>query len=409
MAEARATKITELTPDVHNANKGTERGLALLDKSLRQYGAGRSILVDKNGRVIAGNKTLERAADIGLDDVLVVQTDGRQLVAVQRTDLDLETDKAARELAYADNRVGEIDLTWNVEQLVADLESGIDLDGMWSDGELAELMGNALNGDADAEPQIDKAEELRVKWGVETGQLWQLGEHRLICGDCTDKAVVEHVMAGEKAALVVTDPPYGMRLDADFSKMVNSAGFQMNKGLKRGNKYANVIGDDRDYDAAPLMAAFEYVKEQFWFGADYYADTLGDTRHTGAWLVWDKRLEESADKMFGSCFELIWSRQKHKRDILRHKWAGVFGTEQPDEGERSHPNQKPVTLYCDILERYSAPNAIIVDCYAGSGTMLVACERAGRQCRAVEISPAYCAVAIQRWVDVTAGEPVLVD
>ena len=95
MTEIRKAKLAELTPDAHNANQGTPRGLNLLDKSLSQYGAGRSILVDKAGRIIAGNKTAERAADLGIDDVLIVPTDGTQLVAVQRTDLDL-TDPAGQ-------------------------------------------------------------------------------------------------------------------------------------------------------------------------------------------------------------------------------------------------------------------------------------------------------------------------
>jgi hypothetical protein len=111
-------KLSELTPDKGNANKGTQRGLKALDTSLRQYGAGRSILVDKNGVVIAGNKTLERAADIGIDDVIVVESDGTKLVAVKRTDLDLEDDGGkARALATYDNRVGQLDLDWDVDAL----------------------------------------------------------------------------------------------------------------------------------------------------------------------------------------------------------------------------------------------------------------------------------------------------
>jgi len=261
----------------------------------------------------------------------------------------------------------------------------------------------------DVEPQIDKAEELRVKWGVESGQLWQLGGHRLVCGDCTDKAVVERLLSNDKVAMLLNDPPYGMRLDADFSGMVNNLQFAREKGVKNGNKYANVIGDHEDYDAAPVADLFADVKEQLWFGADYYSQTLSDTMHEGAWLVWDKRLDESADKMYGSCFELIWSKQKHKRDVLRHKWAGIFGTEKEPTRGRSHPNQKPVELYADLLTRYSGNEAVVVDCYAGSGTTIIACERLGRKCRAVEISPAYVAVAIQRWVDVTGKEPVLLD
>lgn len=87
----RKARISDLTPDHANANKGTERGRYALEASLRQYGAGRSILLDKNGRIIAGNKTAEVAADVGLDDVLIVQTDGKQIVAVQRTDLDIDS------------------------------------------------------------------------------------------------------------------------------------------------------------------------------------------------------------------------------------------------------------------------------------------------------------------------------
>jgi hypothetical protein len=121
-------KISDLTPDRKNANKGTQAGLRALDKSLRDLGAGRSILVDKHGEIIAGNKTVERAADLGFEDVIMVKTDGTKLVAVQRTDLDLETDPEARQLAYADNRIAEIDLDWDYEQVDFDLADGVDLE-----------------------------------------------------------------------------------------------------------------------------------------------------------------------------------------------------------------------------------------------------------------------------------------
>src|SRR5688572_8810897 len=130
--------INDLIPDTKNANKGTVRGLAMLENSIEQYGAGRSILVDDEGNVIAGNKTLQAALDKGLD-IEVVQTDGNKLVVVQRTDLNLNTDKRARELAYADNRVAESDLEWDPSVLLADLESGVDLTPFFNDGELAHL------------------------------------------------------------------------------------------------------------------------------------------------------------------------------------------------------------------------------------------------------------------------------
>ena len=150
----KQAKVTDLQPDKRNANKGTERGLKALDHSLRQYGAGRSLLVDKHGRIIAGNKTHQAAADIGLEDVIVVQTDGTKLVAVQRTDLDLEQDKAARELAYADNRVGQLDLDFDVAVMLEDIAAGVNLDALWQPDELEALVKAAGNGD-DAKPPAD--------------------------------------------------------------------------------------------------------------------------------------------------------------------------------------------------------------------------------------------------------------
>jgi len=129
--------INDLKFDRHNANLGTDRGRAALAASLKQYGAGRSILVDKKGRVIAGNKTLEQALAAGYQDVLVVKTDGKKLVVVQRTDLDL-TDPKARALAVADNRVGELNLEWD-PKVLADLHCEINLDAFFTTRERTEI------------------------------------------------------------------------------------------------------------------------------------------------------------------------------------------------------------------------------------------------------------------------------
>lgn len=140
--------IKDLTPDPRNANRGTERGAGMLERSLRNYGAGRSILADKNGVVIAGNKTLEQAAALGLP-IEVVETDGRTLVVVQRKDLDLAKDKAAKELAIADNRVGQISLDF--DPIVLDeLAKEIDLSQFFGKRELENLHeGTAGHGMAE--------------------------------------------------------------------------------------------------------------------------------------------------------------------------------------------------------------------------------------------------------------------
>lgn len=132
-------KLTDFTPDNRNANRGTVRGLAMLEDSLRKYGAGRSILVDKFGKVIAGNKTLESSVDVGLTDAIVVPTDGKQLVVVQRVDVDLDT-PAGRELAIADNRTGEVSLAWDADVLQALAGEGVDLAPFFNEGELAHIL-----------------------------------------------------------------------------------------------------------------------------------------------------------------------------------------------------------------------------------------------------------------------------
>lgn len=156
------TKLTEFKPDRRNANKGTARGLKALDRSLREYGAGRSLLADKNNILIAGNKTQERAVDIGLEDAIVVETDGTKVVVVKRTDLDLENDPdgRARALATFDNRVGQLDLSWDVEALrIVDPEV---LKSLWTINEL-ENLGLLERPITDAPPKMDQAAKLREK------------------------------------------------------------------------------------------------------------------------------------------------------------------------------------------------------------------------------------------------------
>ena len=164
MTQVRDAKLNELTPDAHNANKGTERGRYMLDHSLRQYGAGRSILVDKHGKVIAGNKTLEAAADIGLEDMVIVRTVGDKLVVVQRDDLDLDDgDDKARLMAYADNRAGQIGLEWDAEALRVDIDAGLDLGDLFTDFEFEVIQAQAQTAE---QRQIEARQTLTERFVV---------------------------------------------------------------------------------------------------------------------------------------------------------------------------------------------------------------------------------------------------
>src|SRR3954471_13085888 len=204
-------KLADLIPDDKNANRGTERGAALLENSLRDYGAGRSILLDKRGKIIAGNKTVEQAGSIGLDDVIVVRTDGTKLVAVQRMDLDLDKDSRAKALAIADNRVGQVSLEWD-PQALAELGQEIDLSKFWSDEELNTLLSRVGSDTAEIpEAQIERADELRELWQTARGQLWEIpaekarsGVHRLLCGDGTSRADISRLMGDVRARMAFT-------------------------------------------------------------------------------------------------------------------------------------------------------------------------------------------------------------
>lgn len=132
--------VSDLIPDAANANKGTERGRYAVEASLRETGAGRSIVVDREGRIIAGNKTLEAWADIS-GEIEIVKTDGKKLIVVQREDLDLsDVEGLARKLAYYDNRAGQLGLEFDAEQVLADIQAGVDLSIMFFDNEIADIL-----------------------------------------------------------------------------------------------------------------------------------------------------------------------------------------------------------------------------------------------------------------------------
>jgi DNA modification methylase len=147
--------------------------------------------------------------------------------------------------------------------------------------------------------------------------------------------------------------------------------------------------------------------EVFLWGADYYAELLPN-KNSGSWLVWDKRAngnnddteDYSSDKMYGSCFELCWSKARHKRDIARVKWAGVFGTEQEFDHKRWHPTQKPIKLATWFLTRYSKEGQNIVDIFGGSGSTLIACEQLNRKCYMCELDNKYIDTIIERYVNI---------
>ena len=228
MPKKRAIRsLSDLTPDASNANAGTERGKEVLASSIDSVGSGRSLVVDADGNILAGNKTAEQWA--ALKDgakVIVVDTEGDTLVVHRRSDLSLgdpDTEETARLLALYDNRASELGLSWVPSVMMELVAADVDLSPMFDDEEMKALLDgfndvSDLDGSqprADAEPETSRSDELQKEWGTEQGQIWQCGPHRVICGDCTDADVVERLMDGSKACLIHADPPYGMGKEKD--------------------------------------------------------------------------------------------------------------------------------------------------------------------------------------------------
>lgn len=402
----KITSLKDLTPDPQNANAGTERGQYLVEHSLESFGAGRSILADVNGVVIAGNKTLQAAADMGLE-VEIVQSDGKKLVVVQRTDLDLMTDKAARELAYADNRASEVGLAWDTEQILADMQGGVDLEQFFRTDELeAILKDTSVDPVEDAEPQFDRAAELQAEWQTERGQVWVIPSlsvagkaHRVMCGDSTSAEDVGRLMGGENPNLMVTDPPYGVEYNAGWRDEAAAAGLLQFGAARQGavqndDRFdwfdaiklfgGNVIycwhADLRAKDVAQFLenAGYEiryqiiWAKPHFVIGRGHY-----HTRHEPCWYAVKKG--QTADWLGDHSQDTLW------QITLDHNVTG------------GHSTQKPLECMARPIRNHKGD---VYDPFLGSGTTIVACEQTCRVGYGMEISPAYVAVILQRLKDI---------
>ena len=387
-------KLDDYKPHPQNPTPHPDHQLDELDDSLGQFGQFKNVVV-WNDYYLADHGLVEAARRKGL----------KTLEAVDVSHL---SEEKAKSLMIADNRLPVLGVMDDelLTNLLKEFDDALTIPGVDLDFIKNFDFGEDSGGDEDLGPLIDRAAELVEEYGVKVGQLWQLGDHRLVCGDCTDKAVVERLMGkGKKAACVFTDPPYGMGLDTDFSNM---------KGFGKGKKYKKVEGDFKDYNPAHIFEIFGYCKEIFLWGADYYAEEIPN-RNKGSWMVWDKTgggvsCNSSYNKMYGSNFELCWSKQRHKRAIVPCLWKGVFGlNKEPDKlKKRFHAAQKPVELAIWILEKFTNKGHAIVDLYCGAGFVVLACEKLDRKCHTIEINPGYVAVTIHRWEEFTGRKAKLI-
>lgn len=401
--------------DDHNANKGTERGRELLEQSVTELGAGRSILSDKKGKIIAGNKTLAAAQKAGLK-VRIVTTSRDELVVVQREDLDLDDPAGeARRLAYLDNRVAEIDLAWDVNIIAQDAASGLDFDALgFLDKELQKILVQAddIIQPEENEPAelIDKAESLVEKWKVEEGQIWKLGQHRLIIGDCTDAMVTDALMQGEKAQICWTDPPWNVAYGEDIEED-NAQGYKKRtmKNDNLGELFpAFIQAAVKNIWSACQPGALMYMamSAQEWPVIDKALRDQGF--HWSSTIVWAKDQLVLSRKDYHTQFEPLWYGWRDDaarlREVMDRKQSDVWFIDRPKRSE-DHPTMKPPPLVERSLVNSSLPGDIVLDPFVGSGTTLIVCEQLNRKCRTVELDPIYAAVTIERWAQLTGMSP----
>jgi len=390
--------LSELIPYINNSRKHSDDQVTQIAASIKEFGWTNPILVDGDNGIIAGHGRIMAAKKLGMTEVPVIEL----------AHLSKEQRKA---LIIADNKLA-LNSDWDSNLLAIELKDlqdlGFDLNLTGFNGdELANLLKpEQVDGLTDEDSVPEALEEPKTK----LGDIYKLGNHRLMCGDSTSIDAIDKLMNGDKADVVFTDPPYGMFLNADYSGAKSSLGFFKEKGVKGGKKYDNVIGDHDDFTPElinTVFASFGYCKEIFLWGADYYAELLPN-KNDGSWVVWDKRLDESADKMYGSTFELCWSKAKHKRMMARVKWAGIFGTEKEFDRKRHHPTQKPVNLVSWFFDYFSLKDKKnVVDLYGGSGSTLIAAEKSGKNSYVMELDPKYCDVIVKRWEDFTGKKAEL--
>ena len=446
--EDKVIDIQELAQDRHNFNRGSEEGQQLMERSFKELGAGRSILLDRNGNIIAGNKSQKAAIAAGIKRVRVVETTGDELVAVKRTDVDIDSAEG-RKMAYLDNLTTQVNLTWDETELQAvqaDVE-GFDIADFGFDIGLP--TGDPDEADKVTEDDFDPDEHYEPT--SKAGDIFQLGEHRLMCGDSTKAEDVAKLMNGEQADLWLTDPPYNVDYNQKYNDMLDAG-----VGSPNSIRHEDISNDkmsDADFDTF-LLNAFSAANNVMKAGCSFYVWTAQGhilTQFASALdkvglefrqqIIWRKNTfvpgRSDYQWIHEPCFygwkagaahyftsrrdrSTVYSdgeeididkmkkseMQKLLHDILDNRTPiSVIDCQKPARSEY-HPTMKPVRLFGYQIANSSRPGNIILDTFGGSGTTIVACEQLGRKARLMELDPHYCDVIIARWEKLTGQKAV---
>ena len=363
-------KVEDLIPYVNNSRKHSDEQIAQIAASIKEFGWTNPILIDGDNGIIAGHGRIMAARKLKY----------KQVPTIELKDL---TETQRKAYIIADNRLA-LNAGWDNEMLT------IELNDLLADGFALELLGfDPKEIDALLEPEVvegltdeDAVPDVPDEPVTKRGDIYQLGNHRLMCGDSTFIDDVEKLMQGTYPDLIHTDPPYGMNAVSKSSV------------LKKNYKI-DILGDDTPdvaKDAFNLIYGLYPEAKHIWWGANYYCSALPDSE---CWLVWDKDNGQSDQT---DC-ELAWA---NFRSVVRQF------TKASEKKNRVHPTQKPVALMEWIIRRFKLSSKTIADYFGGSGTTLIAAEKHGIQAFLMEFDPKFCDVIVKRWEDFTGKKAMLV-
>jgi DNA modification methylase len=390
--------ISDLQSDHKNARKRTDRSATLIEESLKRYGAARSVVIDEDNRILAGNGTVDAAKRAGISKVRVIETDGDEIIAVKRTGL---TEDQKIGLALADNRTSDLS-EWDKEML-HQLSEEHDITPWFEAEDLAEIMGEVEVIPPEGLTDADDVPEVPEEPVTKLGDVWLLGKHRVMCGDSTAITDVEQLMAGAKADMVFTDPPYGVDYDGGHATE------------KRREKLQN--DDDVNMYDLPIKNAFIASNDDaalyLWFSDSYASEVITGLNEAGyqvrSWIIWNKNVAQ-----FGAIGAQY--KMKHEPCIYAFKKGKAPNWDGPtnevtiwdvarDHRNEHHPTQKPTALAERAMGNHRVK--LVLDLFGGSGSTLIACEKTGRQARLMELDPRYCDVIVKRWEDFTGKKAIL--
>lgn len=371
-------KRDQLIPYINNSRTHDNNQVKQIAGSIKEFGFTNPLLIDEQGGIIAGHGRLMAADLLGIDEVPTITLKG--LTEAQR-----------KAYVIADNQLA-LNAGWDLDNLkveidrLTELDFDVDLLG-FDDDFLSSLLDEPTEGltDEDAVPDAPQ-NPVTVE-----GDVWILGNHRLMCGDSTSIDAVDKLMDGNKADMVFTDPPYG----------INHSGKGITANGVKGNNFGQIIGDNDTtiaVDSLNLCLNNYHESTLIFWGANYYCQSVPNGF---GWLVWDKQRE-------GNTFsgaELAFVNKGVRLDVFRHMWHGMVKASEQGQ-KRLHPTQKPIALAEWCFKNYGNPNTIL-DLFGGSGSTLIACEKTNRSCYMMELDCHYADVIIRRWEEFTGKEAVL--